>query len=55
MSINPEILRVELLDENDDDYKIYHNKKVMIPENILKNVKNNLKVHYEKFLNNKLN
>jgi hypothetical protein len=53
ISINPKTLCVELLDDKDDDYEIYNNKKITIPSHMLDNVKKNLEVHYEQFLNNK--
>lgn len=53
ISINPKTLRVELLDIDDDNYKIYNNEQIIIPSNLENDVKNNLKVHYAQFLNRK--
>lgn len=55
ISINPKTLCVELLDENDYYHKIYNNKKISIPLNLIDTVKTNLKVHYKKFLDKKNN
>lgn len=53
ISINPKTLRVELLDIDDDNYKIYNNEQIIVPPNLVNNVKNNLNVHYKQFLNRK--
>jgi len=51
ISINPDTLRVEILDDN-KDYKTYNNKQIEIPSHMLEDgVRKNLKVHYERFMN----
>jgi superfamily II DNA or RNA helicase len=52
ISINPNTMKVELTEEmkNDEECKKYHNKKIIIDNKYIDDIKNNLKVHYAKFL-----
>ena len=52
ISINPNTMKVELTEEmkNDEECKKYQNKKINIDNKYIDDIKNNLKVHYDKFL-----